>query len=30
MVQDLFACPTVAEMSKMIDDLKQDGTQSNK
>jgi len=29
-VQDLFTCPTVAEMSKMIDELQKDGTQSNK
>lgn len=29
-VQDLFACPTVAEMSKMIDELKQSGTQTSK
>lgn len=28
-VQDLFTCPTVAEMSKMIDELQKDGTQSN-
>ncbi|KAL9971921.1 hypothetical protein ACROYT_G018144 [Oculina patagonica] len=29
-VQDLFACPTVAEMSKTIDELQKDGTQSSK
>lgn len=29
-VQDLFTCPTVAEMSKMIDELQKDGTQSSK
>ena len=29
-VQDLFTCPTVAQMSKMIDELQKDGTQSSK
>ena len=29
-VQDLFASPTVAEMAKMIDELKQNGSQKNK
>lgn len=29
-MQDLFTCPTVAEMSKMIDELKKDGTGGKK